>query len=166
MLDPSHEVMFEEGNYRRRRRRPVKKPVTGYPPSYCVASPYATYQPLRADFSRPGGWISGDHAGLPAYSFQGSYQGGMLPQNSLTTAPGFPGTISPFGFQHGVAETHRSAPVISPYPAGSSLSYSQNGLLGPHQEWTSPQCSIPLHRHFPQPLHYGPQPYLECTEMA
>lgn len=130
MLDPSHEVMFEEGNYRRRRRRPVKKPVTGYPPSYCVASPYATYQPLRADFSRPGGWISGDHAGLPAYSFQGSYQGGMLPQNSLTTAPGFPGTISPFGFQHGVAETHRSAPVISPYPAGSSLSYSQNGLLG------------------------------------
>lgn len=130
MLDPSHEVMFEEGNYRRRRRRPVKKPVSGYPPSYCVASPYATYQPLRAEFPRHGGaWISaGDHAGLPAYSLPGSYQGGMLPHNSLPTAPGFAGAISPFGFQHGMAETHRSAPVISPYPA-TTLPYSQNTLL-------------------------------------
>ena len=32
VLDPNHEVMFEEGNYRRRRRRPVKK-VT-FPPSH------------------------------------------------------------------------------------------------------------------------------------
>ena len=26
VLDPNHEVLFEEGNYRRRRRRPVKRP--------------------------------------------------------------------------------------------------------------------------------------------
>lgn len=38
VLDPNHEVMFEEGNYRRRRRRPVKK-VT-FPPTH-YQNPYS-----------------------------------------------------------------------------------------------------------------------------
>ncbi len=45
VLDPSHEVLFEEGNYRRRRRRPVKK-VTF--PHSMNPYPYSTryYSPL------------------------------------------------------------------------------------------------------------------------
>ncbi len=35
VLDPAHEVMFEEGNYRRRRRRPVKR--------VSLAAPYGHY---------------------------------------------------------------------------------------------------------------------------
>lgn len=35
VLDPNHEVLFEEGNYRRRRRRPVKR--------VCLNPPYAPY---------------------------------------------------------------------------------------------------------------------------
>lgn len=35
VLDPNHEVMFEEGNYRRRRRRPVKR--------VSLSSPYGHY---------------------------------------------------------------------------------------------------------------------------
>ena len=46
VLDPNHEVMFEEGNYRRRRRRPVKK-VAFSATSY--ASPYAA-----CTYPRPG----------------------------------------------------------------------------------------------------------------
>ena len=47
VLDPTHEVLFEEGNYRRRRRRPVKK-VT-FPPHAMNPYQYATaryYSPL------------------------------------------------------------------------------------------------------------------------
>ena len=46
VLDPTHEVLFEEGNYRRRRRRPVKK-VT-FPHHAMNSYPYAAryYSPL------------------------------------------------------------------------------------------------------------------------
>jgi forkhead box protein L len=54
VLDPNHEVMFEEGNYRRRRRRPVKK-VT-FPQHY--PSPYA-----RSPYCYPG-----LYSGLPDYT--------------------------------------------------------------------------------------------------
>ena len=47
VLDPNHEVLFEEGNYRRRRRRPVKRPSCfGLPhaaTSYSPATHYALY---------------------------------------------------------------------------------------------------------------------------
>nr|WNS50087.1 forkhead box protein L2-like protein [Halisarca dujardinii] len=67
-LDPSNEVIFEEGNYRRRRRRPVKKPSTPYPAIY-GSYPYPSQQ-LRQDMihGRHGGWES--HPMLPGYPIQ------------------------------------------------------------------------------------------------
>ena len=56
VLDPNHEVMFEEGNYRRRRRRPVKK-VT-FPPTAHYHNPYA-----RAPYCYPG-----LYPGVPDYT--------------------------------------------------------------------------------------------------
>lgn len=73
VLDPNHEVMFEEGNYRRRRRRPVKK-VT-FPPSHHYQNPYARspYYPsagLYSDYTglsramNPTGWSTMDTTGM------------------------------------------------------------------------------------------------------
>ncbi len=58
VLDPNHEVMFEEGNYRRRRRRPVKKVA------FSQASGYAG---VYASYPRPGGY--------PYYPSQADYWG-------------------------------------------------------------------------------------------
>ena len=44
VLDPNHEVLFEEGNYRRRRRRPVKRPSCfPHAAGSGMYSPYALY---------------------------------------------------------------------------------------------------------------------------
>ena len=67
VLDPNHEVLFEEGNYRRRRRRPVKRPScfphtvgtgmyshAGYA-LYGTSSGRYPYYPVGAtDYSTPG----------------------------------------------------------------------------------------------------------------
>lgn len=61
VLDPHHEVLFEEGNYRRRRRRPVKR-VTYSPASWACSRGYhpGPYSHVSADFShyRPTAWES------------------------------------------------------------------------------------------------------------
>ncbi len=82
VLDPNHEVMFEEGNYRRRRRRPVKRvslssPYGPYYTSYTSRTPtyYPTMGPgMTADYSftstmRPmNGWTAnmGEHLNAAA----------------------------------------------------------------------------------------------------
>lgn len=53
VLDPNHEVMFEEGNYRRRRRRPVKRvslssPYGPYYTGYSRTPYYPTMGPMSA----------------------------------------------------------------------------------------------------------------------
>lgn len=55
VLDPNHEVMFEEGNYRRRRRRPVKRvsysPANHYYPGAAYSRyPYG-YSPMAGDYA-------------------------------------------------------------------------------------------------------------------
>lgn len=80
VLDPNHEVMFEEGNYRRRRRRPVKRVSLSSPYGYYSPysrSPYSSFGPISTmgDYSfntamRPtmmNGW-TGDHLGAAAAS--------------------------------------------------------------------------------------------------
>lgn len=82
VLDPNHEVMFEEGNYRRRRRRPVKRVSLSSPygPYYTNYTRTPTYYPsmgpAMGDYSsfstmRPtmmNGWTAnmGEHLGTAA----------------------------------------------------------------------------------------------------
>ena len=81
VLDPTHEVMFEEGNYRRRRRRPVKKvafphggPYTYSRPPYGYPTAAALYThgmpPVGTDYSRSlaaTGWsMAADTSNVPS----------------------------------------------------------------------------------------------------
>ena len=64
VLDPSHEVLFEEGNYRRRRRRPVKR-VTYSPAAAAYAAysrPYASYNPYYPSMVPGMGAMGGDYS--------------------------------------------------------------------------------------------------------
>jgi hypothetical protein len=89
VLDPNHEVMFEEGNYRRRRRRPVKRVSLSAPYGYYAGNysrtPYSSFgMSAMGDYSfsaamRPtmmNGWAThmGDHLGTaaPSNMFSGS----------------------------------------------------------------------------------------------
>lgn len=119
VLDPTHEVLFEEGNYRRRRRRPVKK--VSVPPHY----PYATTRyyspfcgtmmpdytnramnPAAAVAAAASGWnpmadatmqnmfSPSPYSNLPSINVNGNNNTGALhsplgPNNSLTHQSGF-----------------------------------------------------------------------------
>ena len=81
VLDPNHEVMFEEGNYRRRRRRPVKKVAfspANYPYPACAypARGYP-YYPTAQDLYNPAGRsMIGSYAGVNTWDTMG--QGSMF----------------------------------------------------------------------------------------
>lgn len=96
VLDPNHEVMFEEGNYRRRRRRPVKRvslssPYGPYYTSYSRTPYYPSMGPMSTmtDYStfssmRPSmmnGWTAnmGDHLTAAASP-------GMFSASAMNTA--------------------------------------------------------------------------------
>ena len=64
VLDPQHEVLFEEGNYRRRRRRPVKRiaytPAAAWTHSRAYhTSPYS-HVGTAADYYRTSAWPTMD----------------------------------------------------------------------------------------------------------
>jgi hypothetical protein len=125
MLDPTHEVLFEEGNYRRRRRRPVKKPVSAYSSVY---SPYPYTQPFRQEISRQSPW---DHTVLPGYSLPAVGTGGMI-ANTIPTHQGL-AAAGPFTFSPSTAhsDSRVSAAMFSSYSA-QSLSYPQNIAVTPN----------------------------------
>ena len=81
VLDPNHEVMFEEGNYRRRRRRPVKKVAfspANYPGHYSTCAyprGYAPYYPTAQDLYNPGRSMM-QYPGVNAWDTMG--QGSMF----------------------------------------------------------------------------------------
>lgn len=76
VLDPNHEVMFEEGNYRRRRRRPVKR--------VSLSSPYGPYY---TSYSRTPYYPSMGHMSTMAdYSSFGTMRPSMM--NGWTTNMG------------------------------------------------------------------------------
>ena len=125
MLDPTHEVLFEEGNYRRRRRRPVKKPVSAYSPVY---NPYPYPQSFRPELTRQGPW---DHTMLPGYSLSAVGPGNMLTSNSLPTHQSL--AAGPFAFSPSTTHSDNrvSAAMFSSYSA-QSLSYPQNIAVTPN----------------------------------
>ena len=79
-LDPNHEVLFEEGNYRRRRRRPVKRVLaSSYPYSYV---PYQSAFNYRAPANIGMGYSTGADYGFQRQpSSGGNWMDGMVPMS-------------------------------------------------------------------------------------
>lgn len=109
VLDPGHEVLFEEGNYRRRRRRPVKKPVFPAPYPY-MHTAYGTRYPTygmsmgTADYSTRslhGCW------GMAAESMFGSP---YLPQINVNGNNNSGSLHSPLAAQSALSQTALSHP--------------------------------------------------------
>ena len=70
VLDPNHEVLFEEGNYRRRRRRPVKR-VSYSPATWAYGRGYQTgpYSHVGADcYYRSPAWPTMESSMFQPYS--------------------------------------------------------------------------------------------------
>ena len=71
VLDPNHEVLFEEGNYRRRRRRPVKRvsytPAAAWSSRAYHPSPYS-HVGAAADYYRSSAWPTMDSSMFQPYS--------------------------------------------------------------------------------------------------
>lgn len=105
VLDPNHEVMFEEGNYRRRRRRPVKRvslssPYGPYYTSYSRTPYYPSMGPMSTmgDYSsfstmRPtmmNGWAAnmGDHLGAAAANSASMFSASAMNPYPLPTING------------------------------------------------------------------------------
>ena len=157
VLDPNHEVLFEEGNYRRRRRRPVKRVAfssTAYPYTrYGTTYPYYPPMPgtMAADYSpmacRPAmnGWPMDTGGMFSTYSALPTQNGNHSNNNALqspltaqsSVAYGQP-TYPSFMHSPRSSELPRcstSVPLITPYPPPPSFA----GLSYP----TAGSCATP-----------------------
>lgn len=88
VLDPNHEVLFEEGNYRRRRRRPVKR-VSLNPP---YAPYYTSY--ARSPYYAGMGHMS-NMSDYSSFSTMPSVNGWANLRDPLSAATGTPNMFSP-----------------------------------------------------------------------
>ena len=109
VLDPNHEVMFEEGNYRRRRRRPVKR--------VSLSSPYGPYYSYA---SRPYGYPSMGPSMTADYSFTSM----RAPVNGWTAHSGehLNAAASPSMFSASMS-AYQSLPTING-------NHSNNNMMG------------------------------------
>lgn len=150
VLDHNHEVMFEEGNYRRRRRRPVKKVAFTSPYSYpTYINPRYSYPYPQADpySSRSihgfNGWPApcepiGPSSMFPPMAALPSINGNHCNNNALPSPlattpsslvnrpPDFSSygqnfIYSPRSSEVGRSSTSSSLPLITPYPPPSSM---------------------------------------------
>lgn len=155
VLDPNHEVMFEEGNYRRRRRRPVKK-VT-FPPAhyhnpyarapYCYPGIYPAVPDYSSRAMNPaaaGGWTSMDssgmfspYPGLPTINVNG---------NNNTSSS----LHSPLASAMGSTTLNHPATATTFQPNYSQLLYSPRSMADITAAATGRQ-SMPLITPYPPP---------------
>lgn len=149
VLDHNHEVMFEEGNYRRRRRRPVKKVAFTSPwtSSYPAYPTYPRYPHYSADpyNSRPG-----IHAlnGWPAHYDPSSMLSPMAALHSINgnhcnNNSSFPGAIAA-----------SQSSLMNRTHADISQAYSQNFVCSPRYTDVvrgSANSSLPLITPYPPP---------------
>lgn len=158
VLDPSHEVLFEEGNYRRRRRRPVKKPV--FPAGPYVQTypryPYPYGMSMGADYTSRSlnhGWaaMTAD-TGMPNM-FSSPY----LPQINVN-GNNNSALHSPLSAQTALSQTalsHPSASGTAAFPQAtgySQLLYSPRGATMADARPSIPACSsVPLITPYPPP---------------
>ena len=135
VLDPTHEVLFEEGNYRRRRRRPVKKvafpqnPYNPYSrtPYYSFAYPdYSVTKgvnPAQAAAAAATGWNPIDNSSMPGI-FPSPYHP-TFPSINVNGNNNTGALQSPLGA--GSAMTSSLSHQSSFQPSYSQLLYSPRG---------------------------------------
>lgn len=93
VLDPNHEVLFEEGNYRRRRRRPVKR-VSLNPPYAPYYSSYA-----RSPYYSAGMGHVSNMSDYSSFSTMQSMNGWANIRDPLSTAAASPSMFPAAGMQ-------------------------------------------------------------------
>eukprot|EP00731_Ephydatia_muelleri_P026877 Em0018g977a len=147
VLDPNHEVLFEEGNYRRRRRRPVKRvafspaapyaygryPAFGYPSAMSDPRPSMNSWMDPGMFSSPYGFptMNGNHSNNNTLGLQSPLSQPLGMRSDLygqSTASSY----SPFMYSPRSTDTrsqNTSLPLITPYPPPSfpSIPYASVG---------------------------------------
>ena len=165
VLDPHHEVLFEEGNYRRRRRRPVKR--ISYSPAtamygYAGAGRYTTgypYYPCAGTDYSPGGC-------RPMGNWADS--GTMFP-----TYPALPTSLPTINVNHNnnaaaaALQPPSSAPLLSmpslsraelPTAYNQSVSSTYPPFMYPTrsiERSTGGAGSVPLITPYPPPTHFN-----------
>lgn len=161
VLDPNHEVMFEEGNYRRRRRRPVKRVAFsssagaygyGRPYSYPYYSPMGMgamgtdYSP--ASCRMPNGWAVDSPSMFPTYPALPTVNGNHSNNNSslalqspLAAAQGLARSADTYS-QHTVASGY-SPFMYSPRCTEPARSSASLPLITPYPPLSFPSISYP-----------------------
>ena len=172
VLDPNHEVLFEEGNYRRRRRRPVKRPTCfphtpgsgmymGSPYLYGRSSGYP-YYPVGAttDYtSRSGaamymnGWMDQLNSFASPAAAMGSMNGNHSNNNQLAALQS---PLAAHTALAGVGGSRAAAADVSGTPYGHS-SYSPFSMYSPRSSEAprSSSSSLPLITPYPPPANFA-----------
>lgn len=161
VLDPNHEVMFEEGNYRRRRRRPVKK-VT-FPPAhqpYPYRLPYYSttydYRTLNPTAVAATGWPSPspmDHSGMFSSPYSALHTFNVNGNNNTC------GSITPGGAAGSMGTSSLSHQSFQPTSCYSQFNlYSPRGMSDTRTPVVAGSSSMPLITPYPPP--HPPPPSL------
>ena len=171
VLDPNHEVMFEEGNYRRRRRRPVKRVAfspaaaayAGYGrpyPSYPYYPPMGTmsmggdYSPVSCRTMSMNGWpIDSSSMFAASYPALPTVNGNHSNNNALGRTDSY-----------GQAAAGYSSFMYSPRSAELAISRSTASssvpLITPYPPPSFPSLTYPTASGTPQTLPSSPAPAL------
>ena len=169
VLDPNHEVLFEEGNYRRRRRRPVKRPSCF--PHTAGSGMYSRYALYGSSSRYPYGYPMG--AAVADYSTRSA---GSMYMNGWAMDQLTAGTFSPTAAAMNSAMTNgnhsnnnpmaaalqsplltsgRSADISAPYGQSySQFMYSPRSTEAPRSS-TSSGSSLPIITPYPPPPSFG-----------
>ena len=162
VLDPNHEVLFEEGNYRRRRRRPVKRvsfsPAAPYRYGYGYG-PGMAIPPDSVGCRTPGmpmsaGWMEhaaasnmfSPYSALPAAANNNFPMLGLHSPLSASRNEALSGAVSSavqVGSHYGTGQTGPPGYSSFMYPTTTRTEMSRNGSSG-----------IPLITPYPPPFTY------------
>lgn len=170
VLDPNHEVLFEEGNYRRRRRRPVKRPSCfPHATGSGMYSPYALYgSSSRYPYCYPMGATAADYstrsAGSAMYmngwamdQLTGTFSPTAAAMNSMTNGNHSNNNPMAAALQSPLAHSltsGRSADISAPYgQTYSQFMYSPRSTEAPRSSTSS--SSLPIITPYPPPPSFG-----------
>ena len=164
ILDPNHEVMFEEGNYRRRRRRPVKRvsytPASAWSHSgrYHHHNPYSHVGATAADYYRSSTWPTMDSSMFQPYP--------ALPTINLNhnnNATSVAQLQSP-------SAAALAAPSLTRTAADLSAHYGQTAAAGTYTPFVYSSRSMEPQRSlitpYPPPLNFTAYPSSACVAAA